>query len=170
MVRASSEALAKIGSPAVPDLLAILTDKDRRTREIAADTLGEIKSPEAIPGLLKALRDSDHDVRISAALALGKIGRPAIDELRSLLTNRDVRWAYKEGDTDIKVKLRYYAAEALVAMGVDATGVELRKEARQVSEDSMSRKSPPLVTPDHYESPPATPVPSVYTYPHSCYT
>jgi HEAT repeat protein len=89
----AAEALAKIGTPAVPSLLAVLDHPDEDIRWKAAVTLGEIGDTRAIPPLVELLGDNDRFVRSRAAYALGLIGIPAVEALKD---------AVSRGDTDFR--------------------------------------------------------------------
>jgi len=73
---AAAEALAKIGTPAVPALIQALGDSDNSVRRAACEALGAIGDPQAVPHLIQALGDSDRNVRRAACEALGTIGDP----------------------------------------------------------------------------------------------
>jgi HEAT repeat protein len=63
---AVTEALVKIGAPAMEPLIAALKDKDSKDSDVcqaAAEALGEIKDPRAVEPLIAALKDEDSDVR-----------------------------------------------------------------------------------------------------------
>ncbi|MEG3056095.1 MAG: HEAT repeat domain-containing protein [Methanoculleus sp.] len=70
---AAAEALAAIGSIALPDLTEALDDPDPRLRMWAAYTLGMLGDAEAVPALIQALDDSDPGVRKWAIAALRRI-------------------------------------------------------------------------------------------------
>jgi len=79
-------ALAKIGSPVVPDLLEALMHGEDNVRRGAASALGRIGDPVAIPALVSLLRDRKVWVRDCAVHALTRYGSsvvPAVmEELR----------------------------------------------------------------------------------------
>jgi len=79
-------ALAKIGSPVVPDLLKALMHGEDNVRRGAASALGRIGDPVAIPALVSLLRDRKVWVQDCAVHALTRYGSPAvpavIEELR----------------------------------------------------------------------------------------
>jgi len=93
---AVSEALGKIGAPAIEPLIATLKNKDKETsgrRQAAIDALGKIGAP-AVEPLIATLRDSNENVRDAATKALGKISDTrAIDPLLTALknSNREIR-------------------------------------------------------------------------------
>ncbi|WP_214084338.1 HEAT repeat domain-containing protein [Methanoculleus sp.] len=90
----ATEALGKLGSPAVGPLAGGLRSDDVDVRWMAAVALGEIGDPAAIPALMGALNDEDAYVRSRAALALGAIGEVAREGLVANLStgNERVRW------------------------------------------------------------------------------
>jgi len=128
---AASEALEKIGAPAVESLVAALKDKDYAVRRLVANVLGGIGDPRATEPLAAASEDGDSGTREEAALALGKIGDlRAVEPLVALLTGRrrqeaakvlreigapsigPLVGALKDGDSET----RQAAAEVLVEM------------------------------------------------------
>ncbi len=96
--------LGKIGpdsKPAVPVLVAALTDADAFVREHAAESLGEIGAAEAIPDLTRILADPSPRVRRDAVRSLGQFGaaaKSALPEVEKLVNdpNDDVRDAAKK--------------------------------------------------------------------------
>jgi alkyl hydroperoxide reductase subunit AhpC len=67
--------LVRLGTPATPELVTALGDKNEHIRHVAAMTLGVLRATNAVPALEKVLReDSDSVVRSQAAIALGQIG------------------------------------------------------------------------------------------------
>jgi len=64
--------LIKIGSPALPQLIASLNDSDHQVQEFAAGILGNIEDKTAVPSLLKALQENPSR-RYAVVWALGKI-------------------------------------------------------------------------------------------------
>jgi len=68
-------ALQRIGSAAVPPLIAVLDSDNARKRSTAAAVLGDLRDPLAVPALLR-MKESDEDegARNKAAAALEKIG------------------------------------------------------------------------------------------------
>jgi HEAT repeat protein len=85
----TADALAQMGTAAVPSLLEALESEDGYARNGAAIALGKIGNKEFAQPLLQALRwrddkvyedDEDHEARQSAATALGKLGDPAMRE------------------------------------------------------------------------------------------
>ena len=91
----ASDALAKIGSPAVDTLITTLRnakrssdpyfDEDKNLRGGTASALGKIGDPKAIDELIGALWDKIPFVRWNAADALGAIGDPAVPRLIGII-------------------------------------------------------------------------------------
>jgi HEAT repeat protein len=96
--------LQRIGEPAVPLLLAALTDKDPQVRRGAITGLGTNRNAEVVAALMEALKDEDNLVGISAATKLGQIGQPALKPLIEALKDQQPR-------------VRHRAAIALGLMG-----------------------------------------------------
>jgi len=67
---AASEALARIGQPAVGPLLAVLTNDNYIVRARAVFALGEIKDDRAVFPIIDLLEDSSSQVRLNAVKAL----------------------------------------------------------------------------------------------------
>ena len=66
-----------------------LDDPSARVRQRAAESLGELASPESVQFLLKALEDNDNAVRKEAVDALGRIGDPqAVGPLMAYIESR----------------------------------------------------------------------------------
>jgi HEAT repeat protein len=86
MYKSAKEALIKIGAPAVPSLLELLS---KSPSVLAIRTLGGIGDSEAVVPLTKLLKDKTQteDIRDAAATALGQFGGQEILEL--LLTTLD---------------------------------------------------------------------------------
>ena len=66
-------------TPAVPDIIALLSDPSRHVRSWAARLLGRIGPPAdaAVPHLVAALQDQSVTVRECAAYAIGRLGAKA---------------------------------------------------------------------------------------------
>lgn len=71
---AAAEALIRLGSPAVQELLEHLADDDHDLRKQVVDILGQIGGREVLPGLVRALSDPDLNVAAAAAEAVGMVG------------------------------------------------------------------------------------------------
>lgn len=72
--KAATKALVKLGTLSVAPLVAALKDKEKQVREEAAETLGQIRDPQAVEPLVAALKDKESWVREKAIEALGQIG------------------------------------------------------------------------------------------------
>ena len=86
----ASEALARLGTPVIPFMLKVLSDRDesffswtpwakdreRILRSTAVWVLGEIGDPTVVPLLTRIVADKDENqyVRFHSGVALGKIG------------------------------------------------------------------------------------------------
>jgi HEAT repeat protein len=81
------DSLARIGRPAVPELIKALRNNEPKLRYQAAQVLGRI-GPEAevaVPALVRAMEDPEPGVQKAAARALGQIGTEAGDAVRALM-------------------------------------------------------------------------------------
>ena len=89
--RSHAEALAQIGSAALPELIkALLNSKNVIQRRAAAKTLKLVEDPTALPHLIKALtNDSDSVVQFSAAGAIAIFGEAAVNHLIIVLENQE---------------------------------------------------------------------------------
>ncbi len=89
-------ALADLGAPIVPRLIAILKEGTPTQRANAALLLGgEMRRQEAFHSLLDALGDQDPRVRIAAAGGLGALSnRAAMEPLKELLNDPDEEVRY----------------------------------------------------------------------------
>lgn len=83
----AADSLARIGEPAIPELVRLLADRDPKTRARAAWALGRmgVKGKPAVPALMAALEDEERLVRESAARALGQIGPEAAEAIPDLV-------------------------------------------------------------------------------------
>ncbi len=87
-----TDALIRIGQPAVVGLLEALQDSNSAVRRAAAKALGKIRHADAVPGLRLSMKDSDADVRRFTAQALGRINDAGtVDVLGEALRDADVR-------------------------------------------------------------------------------
>ncbi len=96
VIRLSAQlALARIGTPAVPALIAALKDKREGVAPLAGGALGWILPPpkEAVPALRAALKnDRTHAAVYAEALGqLGSLALPAVPDLTDLLTDAVTR-------------------------------------------------------------------------------
>lgn len=88
----ASKALAVIGQPALPALLAALNDESSTVRQGAIDALGQLQDSQAVPALINMLNDGERAVREGAIEALGQIGdQQALRPLMALLSS-DEDW------------------------------------------------------------------------------
>ncbi|MDP8237387.1 MAG: HEAT repeat domain-containing protein, partial [Candidatus Erginobacter occultus] len=87
-VQANSDALAKIGEPAVPALIGALKNEDPGVRSSAARVLGEIEAKEAAVPLGELFDDPKYWVTRNAVYSLGNIGGPeSVELLKKALTH-----------------------------------------------------------------------------------
>ena len=70
----ATRALVELGKPAVPALIAALSEKEEFVSKQAILALGAIKDPEAVDPLIALLHDEDWWMRLTAAAALAKVG------------------------------------------------------------------------------------------------
>jgi HEAT repeat protein len=82
-------ALTKIGKPAVPALVRMLTDKNADVRKTAAETLGRMKDAESIESLVRLLKDDDFGVRCAAEHSLREFRELAIPPLLRALNSEN---------------------------------------------------------------------------------
>tara|TARA_B100000945_G_scaffold190680_1_gene153184 strand:+ start:307 stop:1170 length:864 start_codon:yes stop_codon:yes gene_type:complete len=89
--RSHAEALAQVGTAALPELIKVLLHSENVIqRRAAAKTLKLVEDPTALPHLIKALtNDSDSVVQFSAAGAIAIFGEAAVDHLIILLENQE---------------------------------------------------------------------------------
>ena len=85
--RAVSEALAKIGGPATPQLIELLDSGSRG--EIVRALIR--RGPADVEVLVEALGERNDAIRARAAKALRKIGKPAVGPLRRAMNSDDAR-------------------------------------------------------------------------------
>lgn len=77
-VNVSMSALAGIGSPAVPYLIAAMRGNDPEVAYRAAQTLGNITDGRAVPPLLEGLKSPDWRIRSACARGLGSQKAPEV--------------------------------------------------------------------------------------------
>lgn len=70
----AARALGKMGIPALPALLAALKDDAPEIRQGAVIALENVGHSSAVPFIIEALKDADEWVRSDAAIALGTLG------------------------------------------------------------------------------------------------
>jgi HEAT repeat protein len=118
----AGETLIHIGAEAkkaIPTLVAMLNDEEKRVRRGAEGALSRIGSA-SVPSLIGALKDPDKYMRAYAARTLGRIGPAASKAIPALIAALD--------DDDELVK--GFAAEALGDFGAEAKdAVPALKEA-----------------------------------------
>jgi HEAT repeat protein len=91
--QAARRQLIAIGVPAVPALIAALSDSNDHTRWEAAKALGKIRDSSAAVELVKALEDSNVDIRWAAAESLVLLRQNAVAPvLIRLVKNFDSVW------------------------------------------------------------------------------
>lgn len=153
----ATEALGRIGGPAVEPLLAVLQEGGT-VREDATRALGRIGEP-AVEPLLGKLQDGDGEVRRSVAEALGKIGdQRAVEPLIAALQDedRDVRWSTIEALGEIgdgravhrliaalqheDTEIRWRAASALENLG-DARAIKPLIAALYDEDEGVGRRA-----------------------------
>lgn len=152
----AAEALAKIGSPAVEELIFVLSNPDEDVRWKAAIALGEIGDVRAVDPLVRLLSDNDRFVKSRAAYALGKIGKPAVATLSRVLAEGEPgeRWgaaialgqirdpvsapALVRALGDRNDSVRVEAASALTGMGEPGVSV-LVECMEKMGSESLSR-------------------------------
>jgi HEAT repeat protein len=78
-------ALVKIGKPAVPPLINLISAPEKQLRWEACKALVSIKDPSAAGPLVNALRDDSMEIRWLAAEALIALGRKALPSLFAAL-------------------------------------------------------------------------------------
>jgi len=100
------ERLVKLGSPATPFLLPLLSDHTSQTRWEAAKALSEIADPKSIPALLHTLEDEDGDVGWVAAEALAAMGPTVAVPLLKALIDRIGSTEFRQGAHHILGELR----------------------------------------------------------------
>ena len=72
----ASRTLARIGDPAIKDLLNALKSESINVRRLAAKALGQIGSSQTIDELINLLTDESRKVTATAAIALGNYRHP----------------------------------------------------------------------------------------------
>jgi HEAT repeat protein len=125
------KALAAMGRPGVPALLAAGRDKDPALRAAVIEALGDV-GPGAEPGiplLVAALGDPAAEVRDKAVVALARISQPA--KVVPLLAR---------ALTDGKAVLRAGAARALGEIGAPAAGATTALEAAATDTDENVKR------------------------------
>jgi len=85
-----TEALRKMGSTAVPALIAVLRGENNDARWAVGKALGGIRDPTAVQNLVIALRDENSDVRHIAMETLESIGPIAVPALITVMQDENV--------------------------------------------------------------------------------
>ncbi len=90
------EAIGKIGTEAIPDVVEKLNAEDWRVRRNATEALWLMRDPETVPGLVTALTDWHDVVRHAASGALAELGYGAVYGLTQIMNgkygkNRDLQ-------------------------------------------------------------------------------
>jgi HEAT repeat protein len=142
--RSATEALVKIGAPAVEPLIVAFKDQD--VRKYAASALVHIGIP-AVEPLMAALRDGAQGVlvRTSAAEALGQIGAPAVEPLIAALKDGDQGVLVRTSAADALVNVGAPAVEPLIAALKDGDQGARKYAARALGQIGDSRVVGPLI-------------------------
>lgn len=115
------EQLLEIGSPVVPALLPLLSDKRTQTRWEAAKVLSELGDPGAAPALVTALEDNDPGIRWMAAEGLIGAEHGGLRPLLEAVLDRGGSVRVREGaDHVLKVLARDEKLPAAVAPVLEA--------------------------------------------------
>ena len=138
----ATEALIKIGTPAVEPLIAVLEDSNntaKRKRD-AIFILGEIKDSRAVEPLIVVLKDNNNFVQSSAARALGEIkDKRAEKTLRAALRDRNlliISGAYRffirkgNGIVSLTHALNKYGDKTMAEDFLNSNNTDLEKAAR----------------------------------------
>lgn len=123
-------ALAGIGTPAIPALLALLEHNNEWVQINAAFALGEMgsRAKEAVPTLVRLLSHPSHSVVRTALDALGQIrvgASIALPEIHRLLTQDNPEWGsmiYRAWTGQNQVRMN--AMMALIRMGKESAKAE----------------------------------------------
>jgi HEAT repeat protein len=134
---AANLALIRVGAPAVPAVLELLTTTDPRLRGLALTTLWGMgdKARAAVPTLAETLTDPDPETRIAVAMALANMGPAAAPAVPALIG------ALGDGDS----RVRQAAVKALGSIGPasrDAVPVitrEVKRGAWPEAEEALRR-------------------------------
>lgn len=83
----AADSLARIGEPAIPSLIKLLSHERAAVREQAARALARLGplADRALPNLIDALHDEDESVRRAAVRALGQLGPQATGAIEPLI-------------------------------------------------------------------------------------
>jgi len=104
--RLAATSLAKIGQPAVDELIKVLKSADSPALcKSATLVLGKIGDAKAVPPLITALEDSDDHVRIASAQALGRLDdKRAVIPLINLLYHADPKLSKASANALVRLK------------------------------------------------------------------
>lgn len=75
--RVVTQALLRMGQPAVPALVAMAAEERPAVAAVAVEVLGLLRNVPSAPVLLEALRQGPPEVQVRVARAHGRIGNPA---------------------------------------------------------------------------------------------
>ena len=90
--RASAEALAAMGAPALPVLLKALRHPEAWLRQQAVIGLAKSRSAQVVPALLSSLSDENREVRKQIIQSLGELHDPrALSPLQEIASSRTDR-------------------------------------------------------------------------------
>lgn len=152
--QSASEALVRIGAPALEALMPALKAPEPAARHAAARVLGEIGSSKAVDALVEVLQTDDtYSVRAAAATALGQLkDAKAIWALVNTLRLRDETTTDRQAALD---ELRHAASRALHKIGsplakAAAEGKDIEAALREMEQAvSESEIHPRLVADLH---------------------
>lgn len=140
--QAATEALVRIGAPAVEPLNQVLGDSDKDVRYAAVLALGRIGGKGAELRLNRALFDSEKDVRQAAINFLVQIGPPAV---KPFINNLELR-QYRSEAAEALARIGTPAVEPLIAK-LKSTYNDVRTVTAQVlGQIGDARAASPLIT------------------------
>ncbi|OQA19347.1 MAG: putative lyase [bacterium ADurb.Bin363] len=128
VVNNAIEALKRLGSIAVPDIIKELKGRKRKIKGKLAVILGDIGDKRGVDSLIACLSDLEPEVRINAAQSLYKIGdeRAAPFLINKALLDKDKRVRVLTGD--ILKKMGKVVAPSLIRILEDPKSTEELKE------------------------------------------
>lgn len=110
-IRYVTEALIRIGKPAVQPLIQVLAQSEDLNAIAAAYALGRIADPAAVPALIGALNHRHDEVRRQAAMSLGRLqARSAVPALIKTL---------EDNDAPVRVAVAHALGEMQAAEAID---------------------------------------------------
>lgn len=143
----AARALARIGPPSVPELIAILKDKASapELKVACAWALGQIRDARAIEPLVALLKEERYFIRREAGRALSRIGEPALTELLELAQSASapVREAAVEALGSANSPR---AVDALIQAIADSNQNVSRAAVRALGETKSERAVGPLLS------------------------